>query len=124
MAKVIHIKENLLEFDNGYKLSGYHEMGCCEYNYIDFEGIPVGTNIPFKGVEGIRKAITPKEDGFILKGEKGMKHWAQARSVQNGYYSFSIGLYIITPNGQRIPYKIDQWGDFEESFMGVDTDYV
>lgn len=118
MAKVKHIEDGLLEFDNGYKLSSYHEVECCEYNYIDFEGVPVGTNIPFSGLEGLKRAITSKEDGFILKGEKGMKHWAQARSYQNGYYSDSVGLYIVTPDGESVPYKVDEWGELDEVFDG------
>ena len=34
--KIIEIEENILEFDNGYKLEAYHEQDCCENVYADF----------------------------------------------------------------------------------------
>ena len=44
--KVIVSEEDTLKFDNGLILMGDHDQDCCEINYLDFEQLPVGTELP------------------------------------------------------------------------------
>lgn len=92
--KVIKSEENLLEFDNGLMVIGNGEEDCCAYNYLDFEQLPVDTELPTMDLEDFHKAITTKEDGFSVKDIDGMPKWVQARSSQNGYYSHMTTLIL------------------------------
>ena len=62
--KVIKSEENILEFDNGLRVIGDGDEDCCAYNYLDFEQLPVGTELPTMTGEEFAKNITLKEDGF------------------------------------------------------------
>lgn len=92
--KVIKSEENFLEFDNGLMVIGDGAEDCCAYNYLDFEQLPVDTELPTMDLEDFHKAITIKEDGFSVKDIDGMPKWVQARSDQNGYYSNMTTLIL------------------------------
>ncbi len=85
--KVITSEENLIEFDNGLRVRGDGEVDCCANNYIDFEQLPVGTELEDMDLEDFHKTIIIKDDGFSVKDKAGIPKWVQARSEQNGYYS-------------------------------------
>lgn len=85
--KVIKSEDSLLEFDNGLRVEGDGEEDCCAYNYLDFEQLPVGTELPDKTIEQFIDYISLKDDGFAVKDSQGTPKWVQARSDQNGYYS-------------------------------------
>lgn len=80
-------EENLLEFDNGLTVIGDGDVDCCAYNFLDFEQLPVGIELPTMTAGQFADAITKKEDGFAVKASDGTPKWVQARSEQNGYYS-------------------------------------
>lgn len=92
--KVLKSEENFLEFDNGLQVIGVGDEDCCAYNYLDFEQLPVGTELPTMGLEDFYKAISLKEDGFSIRNKNGIPKWVQARSDQNGYYSDMTTLYL------------------------------
>lgn len=92
--KVITSEESILEFDNGLKVIGDGESDCCAYNFLDFEQLPVGTELPDMDIEDFEKAINVKEDGFTVKDINGVPKWVQARSHQNGYYSNMTTLVL------------------------------
>ena len=92
--KVTVSKENDLKFDNGVELFGWHENFCCEHNYLDFEQLPVGTELPDMTARELHNAIKVKQDGLILKDKDGVPKWVQARSNQNGYYSSTLAFAI------------------------------
>lgn len=92
--KVIKSEENLLEFDNGLMVIGNGEEDCCAYNYLDFEQLPVDTELPTMDLEDFHKAIIIKDDGFSVKDIDGIPKWVQARSNQNGYYSNMTTLIL------------------------------
>lgn len=88
-------EDNRLEFDNGLVVIGDGESDCCAYNYLDFEQLPIGTELPTMNASQFKKAITVKEDGFIVKDVEGTPKWVQARSDQNGYYSNMTTLITV-----------------------------
>ena len=106
--KVVKSFDGYLEFDNGVAIESYHDADCCEDNYLDFEQFVVGAEFPTMSVEELCRSLTLKLDGLILKDSEGIPKWAQARSEQNGYYSYSVGVmvkdnsdvYILVPKWQ------------------------
>lgn len=92
--KVIKSNEGYLEFDNGVAINSFHKNSCCEDNYLDFEQFPIGTELPTMSVEELCKNLVLRPDGLILKDSEGVPKWSQARSVQNGYYSDSVGVEV------------------------------
>lgn len=99
--KVIKSEENLLEFDNGLVLEGEGDVDCCAYNYLDFEQLPVGTEVKTMTLGQFVDTIKLKEDGFALKDTEGTPKWVQARSSQNGYYS-SMTTLIVKQDGKTV----------------------
>lgn len=91
---VTRSEENELIFDNGLKVIGDGDVDCCAYNFLDFEQLPVGTELPTMTAGEFVDAITMKEDGFAVKASDGTPKWIQARSQQNGYYSNMTTLII------------------------------
>ena len=90
--RVTKSEESLLEFDNGLEITGDYSGDCCEYNYLDFEQLPVGTELPDMTAGQFADNINIKEDGFSVKDTQGTPKWVQARSQQNGYYSTGVNL--------------------------------
>lgn len=113
--KVIVSKEGTLEFDNGLILESNHMQECCEYNYLDFEQLPVGTELPTMTAKEFAKAINIKEDGFSIKDIHGIPKWVQARSEQNGFYSEGVDLIIRDDIDEIVPKRPNQ-RDGEELF--------
>lgn len=106
--KVIVSKEGTLEFDNGLILESRHEQNCCEYNYLDFEQLPVGTELPTMTAKEFAKAIKIGDDGFSIKDIDGIPKWVQARSEQNGYYSSGVNLIIMDDVDEIMPKRPNQ----------------
>lgn len=92
--KVVKSEDNLLEFDNGLCIEGDGDEDCCAYNFLDFEQLPVGTELPDMTIGEFTDKITLKDDGFIIKDSQGTPKWVQARSNQNGYYSNRTTLVV------------------------------
>jgi hypothetical protein len=99
--KVIVSEESLLKFDNGLVIEGEGDQNCCEHNYLDFEQLPVGTELPDADANEFITQIVLKEDGFVAKDIYGTPKWVQARSIQDGYYSNMTTLKLIY-NGRTI----------------------
>lgn len=92
--KVTKSEDNIVEFDNGLKIIGDGDVDCCAYNYLDFEQLPIGTEIPDLTPGQFVDSVTLKEDGFAIKDSSGTPKWVQARSSQNGYYSTRTTLKV------------------------------
>ena len=86
--------DGYLEFDNGVAIESFHDNDCCEENYLDFEQFVVGAEFPTMSAEELCRSLILKPDGLILKDSEGIPKWAQARSEQNGYYSYNVGVAI------------------------------
>jgi hypothetical protein len=92
--KVIESNEDKVVFDNGLEVIGEGDVDCCANNYLDFEQLPVGAELPTMTAGQFVDAITLKDDGFIVKDIHGVPKWVQARSEQNGYYSNRTTLLV------------------------------
>jgi hypothetical protein len=99
--KVIESGDSEVKFDNGLTIIGDGEVDCCASNYLDFEQLPVGTELPTMTAGQFADAITLKEDGFSVKDIDGTPKWVQARSEQNGYYS-NMTTLIVKYEGKEI----------------------
>ena len=99
--KVIKSEDNLLEFDNGLSVIGDGDEDCCAYNYLDFEQLPVGTELEDMDLHEFEKAMSLKEDGFSIRDKQGIPKWVQARSVQNGYYSNVTTVVLQQGDAER-----------------------
>lgn len=102
--KIIKSQENLVEFDNGLKIIGEGVEDCCADNYLDFEQLPVGLELPTMNIDEFVNAISVKEDGFAVKDIDGIPKWVQARSDQNGYYS-NITTLIVEQDDKKVTIK-------------------
>lgn len=102
--KVTYIDEDkYIKFDNGVKISSYHDQDCCELNYLDFSQFRVGMEFPaIKEPEDIQKVIHLRKDGIYLVSTDGLPVWAQARSDQNGYYSSNVGVEVVVKTPFRL----------------------
>ena len=122
--KVIESEDGYLEFDNGLILESFHDVECCEYNYLDFEGgLPIGTELPTMNAVEFQQAIKIKEDGFSVKDIHGIPKWVQARSDQNGYYSSGVNLRI-EDNTEKIVLKRPDQNPYDGFFEGTIIDYL
>ena len=99
--KVIKSDDNILKFDNGLVVNGVGDLDCCAVNYLDFEQLPVGTEVPTMTIGEFVDAITIKDDGFIIKDSQGTPKWVQARSDQNGWYS-NMTTLNVEQEGKKI----------------------
>lgn len=106
--KVIKVSEETIEFENGVKLSSYHESDCCENHYLsmsdlslaDFKGLRFDLSndnffrrIPDYGIELIPiKGHTVKIPGY---------------GSNNGYYSSNLDL-TLHGNGFKKNYNISE----------------
>lgn len=106
--KVIVSEEGHLKFDNGLILESNHRQECCEYNYLDFEQLPVGTELPTMTAKEFAEAIKIGDDGFSIKDIHGIPKWVQARSEQNGYYSEGVDLIIRDDIDEIMPKRPNQ----------------
>lgn len=121
--RVITSEDNELKFDNGLLVTGTHDQSCCENNYLDFEQLPVGTELEDMGAVEFIKAVTLKDDGFIIKDIQGTPKWVQARSRQNGYYSHSVDMRVSDESITLVPKKPGQ-DEWQELFTaGEDDEY-
>lgn len=102
--KIIKSEENLIEFDNGLKVVGDGDIDCCANNYLDFEQLPVGMELPTMSIGEFVDSISVKEDGFAVKDIGGIPKWVQARSDQNGYYS-NITTLIVEQGDKKVILK-------------------
>lgn len=98
---VIKSEDSVLKFDNGLVIEGDGDVDCCAINYLDFEQLPVGTELPDMTLGEMVDKIQLKKDGFTLTDSQGTPKWVQARSNQNGYYS-SMTTVVVEQDGKKL----------------------
>lgn len=100
--KIIKITDEEILFDNGCKLTYYHDQDCCEHNYADF------TQLEDTGIENEEFEFSEKmfefEDGegFRLVAKSGNKYFIPCYSRQNGWYSCGLDIIFENTIGQYI----------------------
>lgn len=93
MAKIIRTEENLIEFSDGTRITCDHDQDCCEWNYADCEQLDDlargydfnTTKLTFEAVDGC---------GFRFGDRPERMFFVPCYSVQNGYYSDDIDVYL------------------------------
>lgn len=86
----------IFKTDMGYDIgiTYHHDVGCCEYNYIDFSG--VGETL-ITEIDTDHLKITAVPDYGIKVNGIGIP----AYSEQNGYYSCAVGVEILKLHDQH-----------------------
>lgn len=97
------VTDEVIEFDNGNKITYDHDADCCEDNYADFSilnenhvnyNVDFDTELTFDFIDGM---------GFRFgsKDKWGDFRWIfiPCYSEQNGYYTDEIDIYY---NGERV----------------------
>ena len=98
MDKIIEAGENILRFDDGVEIYCDHTQDCCEHNYADFTQLD---NIArSRDFDTDKLEIEILEDqGFRFGNKPFNMHFVPCYSVQNGYYSTNLNIFI---NGKMI----------------------
>lgn len=101
-TKIKHISDDIIVFENGYKLYSNHSQDCCEHHWLDFSNIKeedykdlefdLSTDNFFNRVEdyGIELLAT---NNFPLR--------IPGYGSNNGYYSSNLDLVLETDKGTR-----------------------
>lgn len=111
-------EEDKVCFDNGCVIEAYHNQDCCENNYLDFSQFKKGMKFPaICEPADVEKHIHLREDGLYMVTTDGLPIWAQARSSQNGYYSYDVGVMVTLA-----PHYLIYHDDNNEPMEGKDDD--
>lgn len=101
-AKVVSIKDDVIEFDNGMKLYSDHESDCCESHYLSLDDL---TMADFEGLEfdlsndDFFRRI--EEYGIELVPINGHTVRIPGYGFNNGYYSSDLTLYLVGDKKRR-----------------------
>jgi len=118
--KIKEIKEDGIVFDNGYRLTDYHEQECCENVYADFEMLKdynvstvTGKNIDIKDID-FEESLTYlvrgiKETVFNMISKIGEKFFVPCYNSQNGYYSGNLELILHKENNVKEKLDISEF---------------
>lgn len=110
--------EEYVKFDNGCVIEPYHDASCCEHNFLDFTQFNVGMKFPvIETPADIERQIHIRKDGLYMVTTDGLPIWAQARSSQNGYYSYDVGVMVTLA-----PHYLIHHDDNNEPMEGKDDD--
>lgn len=96
MAKIIKLEENLIEFEDGTRITCDHCQDCCEYNYADCEQLDdLARGYDFDTAKLKIEAVD--EAGFRFGDRPERMFFVPCYSSQNGYYSSDI---VVSINGE------------------------
>lgn len=101
--KIIEITNKQITFDNECYLTYGHEMDCCEHNYADFIQLE-DTGIEDEEFEFNENMFELCEHGFRLVAKNNNKYFIPCYSVQNGWYSTELDIYL---NCKKIQFKFN-----------------
>ena len=82
-----HDWDNIMVFDNGWKIISYHRQSCCENVWADFEAL---FDTSFMSSDFDSLEITSCDYGFSING-----YFVPCYDIQNGYYSNNLTISII-----------------------------
>jgi len=112
--KVINVKSDSIEFENGVKLFSNHEQDCCENHWLDFSDLTIED---FKGLEfdlttsDFFKEIV--DYGIELVPLSGWSIRVPGYGSNNGYYSSNLDLIIDNEKGFRKEFNISDCQSWE-----------
>ena len=93
MAKIIEAGENILRFDNGVEIYCDHDQQCCENNYADFTQLDDIARSRDFDTNNLEIEIL-EDQGFRFGNKPFNMHFVPCYSVQNGYYSTKLDIFI------------------------------
>lgn len=104
--KITSMTGDGMTFDDGSKLTDYHQQDCCEKVYADWDGMkayPLGcTENNYLNLEDldffedILSSIVPIPDlGFYIVTKQGICLMVSCYDEQNGYYSSDLFLHHV-----------------------------
>ena len=92
MARIEISEENYLKFSDGTRIFTEYSPECCEYNFADFECLDTeAINYDFD-TKSLR--FEPTDYGFRFGDKSERMFFVPCYSVQNGYYSNFIDVYL------------------------------
>lgn len=93
MAKIIKAEENLIEFDNGVRITASHCQVCCGDNYADCEQLDdLARGYDFNTSQLVFEAV--EYAGFRFGDNPNRMFFVPCYSEQNGYYSCYIDIFL------------------------------
>lgn len=102
-TSVVKIDSDSIYFDNGIKLTHYHEKDCCEHHYLDF------THITLDDFDGLIFDLSSDDFferipdfGIALKPLNGFPVRIPGYGENNGYYSSNLSLILVDSFGKNI----------------------
>jgi hypothetical protein len=102
-TSVVKIDSDSIYFDNGIKLTHYHEQDCCEHHYLDF------THITLDDFDGLIFDLSSDDFferipdfGIALKPLNGFPVRIPGYGENNGYYSSNLSLILVGSLGEDI----------------------
>lgn len=91
--RVIEITTDYILFDNGKKITEYHDQNCCECNFADFMALNGEVSGEVFEAEFKESLIFEKIKGIGFRfGNEDKMFFVPCYSSQNGYYSSDIGI--------------------------------
>lgn len=93
MARIVELNENLIRFDDGTAITAFHAQDCCEHNYADcgqLDDIARNTDFDTSKLE----IDILQDQGFRFGNKPGKMFFVPCYSVQNGYYSTNLDIFI------------------------------
>lgn len=101
--RIIEITEEHILFDDGNEITYNHKQDCCEHNYADFKQLDdlgrhtdFDVNLIFEEVKG---------SGFRFGNLNGKMFFVPCYSLQNGYYSDDVDIYLNSKTVLKIQAK-------------------
>lgn len=104
MAKIIHLEEGCITFDDGSTLSSSHDQDCCEHHTIDASEISLDEvkDLEFDLSQPLEDLIEKVEDyGIRLKSTNNFPLSIPAYGYNNGYYGTNIDLTLKTKDKEE-----------------------
>lgn len=93
MARIVELYENLIKFDDGSAITAFHAQDCCEHNYADCEALDdIAKSRDFDTSKLEIEII--EDQGFRFGNKPFNMHFVPCYSVQNGYYSTNLNIFI------------------------------
>ena len=106
-TKIIKIYDDEIIFDNGYKLSSYHDQNCCEHHYLDFEHIDKDDYEKLKFDLSNDNFFTRIDGyGIQLNALNNFPLRIPGYGSNNGYYSSNLSLVLIDTDGNYKNYDV------------------
>ena len=102
-TSVTKITDDVIYFDNGAKLTHYHDSDCCEHHYLDF------THIELSDFDGLIFDLSGDDFferipdyGIALKPLNGHPVRIPGYGSNNGYYSDNLSLILTDSDDNQI----------------------